>query len=418
MVLPDSTFAFTVPSLHDGSLLECRIYHPVELEARELESEQIWSKRGALFAHPYAPLGGCYDDPVVDAVAGEILRQGYVVGTFNFRGAGHSEGKTSWTAKAELADYTSVVGFFLHYLHNLDPSLSASITSPSSEPSSPSIRPSSPGLSHIPIPPANGCTVLILGGYSYGSLIASTLPPTEDIVARFAQAAQDGAEADIKARAQKLARYWNRMTQVDVAISRGRTLKSQHVRHHSTVIRGEDGGRRTQMPSRDERRSVESIRRSVDSLLRRSSPRSWLASRGSSGEPEAVRARTDMPIPRTAYLLISPLLPPVSSFITFFSDIGHRAREKLPLLETSDGFVDSIDRKADRCPTLAVYGDKDVFTSQKKLRKWAEHLVVVTEQRFCFREVAGAGHFWHEEGVEEMMRKEVGAWAGGLVQDR
>jgi alpha/beta superfamily hydrolase len=44
-----------------------------------------WRKRAAIVAHPYAPMGGCYDDPVVDVVAATILKQGYIVGTFNFR---------------------------------------------------------------------------------------------------------------------------------------------------------------------------------------------------------------------------------------------------------------------------------------------------------------------------------------------
>lgn len=36
-------------------------------------------------AHPYAPMGGCYDDRVVGIVVDEFLRLGWVVGTFNFR---------------------------------------------------------------------------------------------------------------------------------------------------------------------------------------------------------------------------------------------------------------------------------------------------------------------------------------------
>jgi hypothetical protein len=44
-----------------------------------------WRKRVAIVAHPYAPLGGCYDDPVVSTVAATILKQGFIVGTFNFR---------------------------------------------------------------------------------------------------------------------------------------------------------------------------------------------------------------------------------------------------------------------------------------------------------------------------------------------
>lgn len=36
-------------------------------------------------AHPYAPMGGSYDDRVVGMVVEEFLNQGWVVGTFNFR---------------------------------------------------------------------------------------------------------------------------------------------------------------------------------------------------------------------------------------------------------------------------------------------------------------------------------------------
>ena len=36
-------------------------------------------------AHPYAPMGGCYDDRVVGIVVEEFLKLGWVVGTFNFR---------------------------------------------------------------------------------------------------------------------------------------------------------------------------------------------------------------------------------------------------------------------------------------------------------------------------------------------
>lgn len=36
-------------------------------------------------AHPYAPMGGSYDDRIVGIVIGEFLKAGWVVGTFNFR---------------------------------------------------------------------------------------------------------------------------------------------------------------------------------------------------------------------------------------------------------------------------------------------------------------------------------------------
>jgi hypothetical protein len=39
----------------------------------------------AIVAHPYAPMGGCYDDPVVGRIASTMLDDGFIVGTFNFR---------------------------------------------------------------------------------------------------------------------------------------------------------------------------------------------------------------------------------------------------------------------------------------------------------------------------------------------
>jgi alpha/beta superfamily hydrolase len=77
---PQPDFAFTLPSLFDGIPIDCRIYIP------EQAFQQDRSKpKGAIFAHPYAPLGGSYDDPVVLAVAKCLLDQGFFVATFNFR---------------------------------------------------------------------------------------------------------------------------------------------------------------------------------------------------------------------------------------------------------------------------------------------------------------------------------------------
>ena len=78
-----SAVSFTIPSVYDGILVECRVFLPRELEQLDLAS--TWCRRGAIMAHPYAPLGGCYDDPVVGFVVKELLEAGYVVGTFNFR---------------------------------------------------------------------------------------------------------------------------------------------------------------------------------------------------------------------------------------------------------------------------------------------------------------------------------------------
>ena len=76
-------YSFTIPSIHDDTTLDCRIYHPDVLDTAGVSPR--WRKRGVVMAHPYAPMGGSYDDRVVSVVVDEMLKAGYVVGTFNFR---------------------------------------------------------------------------------------------------------------------------------------------------------------------------------------------------------------------------------------------------------------------------------------------------------------------------------------------
>ena len=83
-MLPEPALSFTIPSLHDGIVLDCRVYHPASLAAANAKAPP-WRRHAAVVAHPYAPMGGCYDDPILESVATQLLRTGYVVGTFNFR---------------------------------------------------------------------------------------------------------------------------------------------------------------------------------------------------------------------------------------------------------------------------------------------------------------------------------------------
>jgi len=84
MGLPEPTLSFTIPSIHDDTTIDARIYHPADTLTDPFGHEQN-GKRGAIIAHPYAPLGGSYDDPVVGIVASQVLKEGFVVCTFNFR---------------------------------------------------------------------------------------------------------------------------------------------------------------------------------------------------------------------------------------------------------------------------------------------------------------------------------------------
>ena len=69
-------YAFSIPSIEDDTPLDCRLYY---------QTRGGLPTKGAVIAHPYAPLGGSYDDAVVLAVVETLVGLGYAVGTFNFR---------------------------------------------------------------------------------------------------------------------------------------------------------------------------------------------------------------------------------------------------------------------------------------------------------------------------------------------
>lgn len=74
MPIPKPKWQVSIPSIYDGLQLDCRIYHP-----------EGTAGGAAIFAHPYAGLGGSMDDSVVDIVAADLLGGGFIVGLFNFR---------------------------------------------------------------------------------------------------------------------------------------------------------------------------------------------------------------------------------------------------------------------------------------------------------------------------------------------
>ena len=89
-MLPHPNFSFAIPSVHDHTTLHCRVYIPPVSFYERQHSSSNGIPGGAIIAHPYAGFGGCYDDHVVLASTTEMLRQGFVVGTFNFRFAAGS----------------------------------------------------------------------------------------------------------------------------------------------------------------------------------------------------------------------------------------------------------------------------------------------------------------------------------------
>ena len=333
-------------------------------------------------------------------------------------GAGSSKGRTSWTARPELADYISFVGFLVYYVHDLDP---PSAIHPVGQSSATLIA----GDCHIDplIPVAQSSNeyaetslhklTLLLAGYSYGSLITARLPPTEVILARFASADEGSAEAEIKLRALHLSREWNRNAQLDQhrRILRLRGVLGGSSHSLGAAVGGEESKIGTQRKSYESRRSVDIFRRSIDRSRRRLGSRPQSSDDTQYPSPSQTSfLSSELLTPQTYYLLVSPLLPPVSLFASMFSRIAY-----VPPDQGRHG--SSEDGKLVRHGTLAIYGDKDFFTSQRKLRKWAEHLRGVPGSKFNFREITGAGHFWHEQGVEAQLRSCIFQWLHEVIEE-
>jgi len=181
---------------------------------------------------------------------------------------------------------------------------------------------------------------------------------------------------------------------------------------------GEESDPGSRRMSRHSRRSLDGLRRSLDISRRK------LNSKNHSSEEESELPKderlppVDITLPQTSYLLISPLLPPISMFATMFSNVGlnDTGNKSPPNKGGKDGVLTG--KILTNYTTLAIYGDKDFFTSQRKLRKWVEHLAGVPESRFQFKEIRGAGHFWHEDGVEEQMRVTVREWVEDIVHSK
>lgn len=328
----------------------------------------------------------------------------------NLSGAGSSKGTASWTSKPELMDYISFTGLFVHYLNDIvspSSSVEPSLIQSRAPPPAPTPTESTSAITSVPITPNLPGVLLILGGYSYGSLIASHLPAIDAILERFTNIANGSVEAEIRLRAQSLSTQWNK----EAHESRmGPGLRANHKLGGSSRIsfggeETEPGSRRT---SRESGRSLDVIRRSLD-RSRKLILQTQCAQVETSNE--AHFDFTKIPEPQTCYLLISPLLPPISLLLTMFSRLSgpfsfkDDARSSQSKRKTS-----TTEEQLVKHPTLAIYGDSDLFTSRKNLRKWAEGLSERPSSMFRFREIGGAGHFWQEEGVDAKMRASLREW--------
>ena len=255
---------------------------------------------------------------------------------------------------------------------------------------------------------------LVVAGYSYGSMIASHLPPIDVVLEMLRGAHAGSAETEICLRASHLARLRVKDLkdgQQHKRQSRGRdSLRAGDALQASHAV--SMGGYESESTSR--RISRDSSRRSLDVGVRKSLERvkEKLGARKPSSTGSLVvdtEAATgaDLVAPEVCYLLISPLLPPVAGFTTMFSTLSFTPK-KQPAQQSKPGLELTLR------PSCAVYGDKDTFTSQKRLRRWAEQMKQKPESRFCFYEISDAGHFWHERAAADQMKTSVREWLSSL----
>lgn len=206
-------------------------------------------------------------------------------------------------------------------------------------------------------------------------------------------------------RARSLATQTND-TLEDICSSRGRQQgpSSTHnhkksTSHHSITYGGRESSSSVQETSHDRRRSSDLPARIKTHMHihrhgSKSTPRSGSHAQGTL-EPPA--APSDSPRVRACYLLISPLLPPLSGFLSF-SLAALLLRSPEPR-----AFVES--------PTLVVFGNADGFTSARRVRAWCKRL----EDRnaaFASFEVDGVGHFWRERGAVGSLCGSIEKWVG------
>ncbi|KAI1413069.1 Alpha/Beta hydrolase protein [Hypoxylon sp. FL1857] len=402
-MLPRPSLSFTLPSIHDSTKLDCRVYHPACLDAPLGTSDKSWRRHAAVVAHPYAPLGGSYDDPVVHLVASTLLHLGFVVVLFNFRGASSSHGRTSWTSKPERADYMSVTGFLVYYMHYLCSSRQSPVTT----------------SNNVPSP------TLLLAGYSYGAMVTMQLPPLDSFLSDFTSPATHTAMADIRLRAQHLAEQQIIMHTTPSSPRKSLGMRVGGDEDISSSPKAHDKSR-AHSPEREER-----IRKGVRELLSRNKlihRKNTYNPTDQSGaverEETCLEGIDNLVRFRCAYLLVSPPVGIVTTIATMtfsnpFSSWSKRRKGGTVLNRNHEGYAKREEVEAEaklmKHPTLAIYGDQDGFLALKKMRDWTAQLSSAEGSQFDHVEVSGAGHFWIEEGVVYELKEAVSSFAARLI---
>ncbi|KAF3162540.1 hypothetical protein TWF788_001992 [Orbilia oligospora] len=367
---PILTLILPIPS-HHSHTIEARVYHPSEFP-QNYGLTPSTPRKAAVIAHPYASLGGTWDDPVVLSLVALLTRKGWVVATFNFCGAGNSKGKTSWTGDREREEYATVTAFLVKYVECIDPHMFTVVGSPST--TTAAAAAAIPALTN----PATETTPLkkqpikfLLAGYSYGSLIASRTPSASHVLKT--------VDKDILAYATRTAYEW----------------ASTEKRRSFAMVRGAALGRSVWANNDD------------DGDYEEEEGERGETSREGGGVDEKVNYNVQLET-ESSWLLVSPLLPPVSMFLNLPNPMAWFPTKKKKQQEEEEDVEDDFEDERD---VFAVFGTDDMFTGIGRYRNWVKGKVERSNGRFRGVEVDGAGHFWMQE--EEWMvklREGVAGW--------
>lgn len=322
------------------------------------------------------------------------------------RGAHGSKARTSWSGRPEVDDYTSFAACFIHYIGLLRPY--AATTSRITQEHSLDIAQADPSGSFERSESAN-VPMVILGGYSYGSLILKHLAPVPSILQSFESPIAGSAHDEILIRSRTLAQQSN-TTWSDTARLQereGRPRLQNHEKKSSVIMGGEETTPDKRKTSRDIRRSVDRgpsgdfgnrLRSFSHGHCRRKDDHTLSPLETVKGAPIAV--------PEVHYMLISPLTTPISTLAA--PALVQKFWNKSKVV---------FDELTLQHATLAIYGDSDIFSSAKRVRDWSRQLKSMPGSRFSSVEVPGAGHFWVEGGVEEELRSALSKWEVALASE-
>ena len=262
---------------------------------------------------------------------------------------------------------------------------------------------------------------LLLGGYSYGSLILARLPAVTTIIQRLHSADVGTAGAEILLRARTLAKQTRHSSEElhSPVSARGRSLRPGDAATSPTkrmgaspiTVGGEETDPSERRRSRDSRRSVDLVRKSVElprriraHVIRSSTPNATTENDNQHSSPSSPTSN-DMPTVTTRYLAISPVLLPFTHMLC-----PPGPPSLMPGLRRSTSADAKAGDKFLESPTLAIFGSADVFTASRRLKAWAQKMSRESKSTFVWHEIEGAGHFWRETGVMEALQERIAAW--------